>query len=171
MRLTSFSDSAHDHRDKLRAMRRVRFEWEIPTGAIALQRNVERFPFVPNNPALRDERCYEAYNIQVHGLMKRLQSTGIEKIVIGVSGGLDSTHALIVAARTMDRLGLPRENILAFTMPGFATSDVTLKNAHALMKSLGVSAHEIDIKPSCLQMLRDLGHPFIGRRAGLRHHL
>jgi NAD+ synthase (glutamine-hydrolysing) len=160
MRLTSFSDSAHDHRDRLRQMRRVIFEWEIPKGAIELKRNVERFPFVPNDPALRDERCYEAYNIQVHGLMKRLQSTGIEKIVIGVSGGLDSTHALIVAARTMDRLGLPRENILAYTMPGFATSDVTLRNAHALMKSLGVSAHEIDIKPSCLQMLRDLGHPF-----------
>jgi NAD+ synthase (glutamine-hydrolysing) len=162
MRLTSFNDSAHDHRDKLRALRRVHFDWEIPTGAIELQRNVERFPFVPNNPALRDERCYEAYNIQVHGLMKRLQSTMLQKIVIGVSGGLDSTHALIVAARTMDRLNLPRENILAFTMPGFATSDVTLKNAHALMKSLGVTAHEIDIKPSCLQMLRDLGHPFIG---------
>lgn len=161
MRMTSFSDSAHDHREKLQAMRRVSFEWQIPGGAIALQRNVERFPFVPNNPALRDERCYEAYNIQVHGLMKRLNSTGIEKIVIGVSGGLDSTHALIVAARTMDRLGLPRENILGFTMPGFATSDVTLKNAHALMKSLGITAREIDIKPSCLQMLRDLGHPFV----------
>ena len=161
MRMTSFSDSAHDHKERLQAMRRVHFEWEIPGGAIPLQRTVERFPFVPNNPALRDERCYEAYNIQVHGLMKRLASTGIEKIVIGVSGGLDSTHALIVAARTMDRLGLPRENILGFTMPGFATSDVTLKNAHALMKSLGITAREIDIKPSCLQMLRDLGHPFV----------
>jgi NAD+ synthase (glutamine-hydrolysing) len=90
-------------------------------------RDVERFPYVPNDPALRDERCYEAYNIQVHGLMKRLQSTGIEKIVIGVSGGLDSTHALIVAAKTMDRLGWSRENILGYTMPGFATSDITLR--------------------------------------------
>jgi NAD+ synthase (glutamine-hydrolysing) len=109
---------------------------------------------------VRDERCYEAYNIQVHGLMKRLTSTGIERIVIGISGGLDSTHALIVAAQTMDRLGLPRENILGYTMPGFATSDVTLKNAHGLMRALKITGAEIDIKPSCMQMLKDLGHPF-----------
>ncbi len=160
MRLNSFNDSVGEHQEKLRAMRRVHFEWEVPTGAIALHRHVERFPFVPSNPAVRDERCFEAYNIQVHGLMKRLTSTGIKKIVIGVSGGLDSTHALIVAARTMDRLDLPRRNILGYTMPGFATSKHTLQNAHALMQSLGVSAHEVDIRPSCLQMLRDLGHPF-----------
>src|SRR5207253_3113226 len=83
-----------------------------------------------------------------------------DKIVIGVSGGLDSTHALIVAAKTMDRMGLPRENILAYTMPGFATSNATKANAHSLMRALGVAAQEIDIRPSCLQMLRDLGHPF-----------
>lgn len=162
MRLTSFSDSVGDHRERVRAIRRVEFEFEVPTGDISLMRKVERFPYVPNDPTKRDERCYEAYNIQVHGLMKRLISTGIKHIVIGVSGGLDSTHALIVAAKTMDRLGLSRENILAYTMPGFATSDVTLKNAHGLMNALGVSAQEIDIKPSCLQMLRDLGHPFSG---------
>ena len=127
-----------------------------------LLRSVERFPYVPNDRAVRDERCYEAYNIQVHGLMKRLQSARIEKIVIGVSGGLDSTHALIVAARTMDRLGLPRRNILGYTMPGFATSSGTRSNALGLMDALGVTSHEIDIKPSCLQMLRDIGHPFIG---------
>ncbi|MDF2440695.1 MAG: hypothetical protein JWN98_1679 [Abditibacteriota bacterium] len=161
MRSGSFHDAVGDHLEKVRAMRRVPFHFEIPQGEIRLQRDVERFPYVPNNPRERDERCYEAYSIQIHGLMKRLQSSGIDKIVIGVSGGLDSTHALIVAARTMDRLGLPRENILAYTMPGFATSDITLQNAHGLMKALGVSAHEIDIKPSCLQMLRDVGHPFI----------
>jgi NAD+ synthase (glutamine-hydrolysing) len=160
MRLTSFSDAVGDHLEKVRAIRRVPFEWKVPDEKIALGRDVERFPYVPNDPALRDERCFEAYNIQVHGLLKRLQSTGIEKIVIGVSGGLDSTHALIVAAKTMDYLGLPRANILAYTMPGFATSDTTLKNAHALMRALEVSAHEIDIKPSCRQMLEDLGHPF-----------
>jgi NAD+ synthase (glutamine-hydrolysing) len=162
MRMTSFNDAAGDHGDRVRSIRRVAFQFEIPTGEIALDRRVERFPYVPNDPAVRDERCYEAYNIQVHGLMKRLASTGIEKIVIGVSGGLDSTHALIVAAKTMDRLGLPRTNILAYTMPGFATSDTTLRNAHALMAALGVSAHEIDIRPSCMQMLRDIGHPFAG---------
>ncbi|MDQ2798152.1 MAG: NAD(+) synthase, partial [Armatimonadota bacterium] len=127
-----------------------------------LLRPLERFPYVPNDRAVRDERCYEAYNIQVHGLMKRLQSTKIEKIVIGVSGGLDSTHALIVAARTMDRLGLPRQNILGYTMPGFATSSGTRSNALGLMDALGIASHEIDIRPSCLQMLRDIGHPFIG---------
>ena len=165
MRLGSFNDSVGDHLERVRAIRRVPFEWKVPEENVALQRDVERFPYVPNNPALRDERCFEAYNIQVHGLMKRLQSTGIEKIVIGVSGGLDSTHALIVAAKTMDGLGLPRENILAYTMPGFATSDTTLKNAHGLMRSLSTAAHEIDIKPSCRQMLEDLGHPFAEGKA------
>jgi NAD+ synthase (glutamine-hydrolysing) len=160
MRMNTFGDSVGAHRERVQSIRHIPFEFEVPTGEIALQRTVERFPYVPNDPAVRDERCYEAYNIQVHGLMKRLTSTGIQHLVIGVSGGLDSTHALIVAARTMDRLGLPRTNILAYTMPGFATSTTTLANAHALMRSLGVSAHEIDIRPSCLQMLRDIGHPF-----------
>lgn len=160
MRLTSFNDSVGEQRERLRTIRRVTFTFALPQDAVPLQRTVERFPYVPNDPALRDERCYEAYNIQVHGLVKRLASTKIDKIVIGVSGGLDSTHALIVAAKTVDRLGLPRTNILAFTMPGFATSDTTLRNAHGLMAALGVSAREIDIRPSCMQMLADLDHPF-----------
>ena len=160
MRFTSFNDSVGEHRERLRAIRRVEFEWQVPEGEIALMRQVARFPYVPNDPAARDARCYEAYNIQVHGLMKRLQSTGIKHVVIGVSGGLDSTQALIVAAKTMDRLGLPRENILAYTMPGFATSNVTRENAHSLMRALRVTGAEIDIRPSCLQMLRDIGHPF-----------
>ncbi len=160
MRMTSFQDSVADHRDRLRTLRRIPFHFQVPTGPVPLQRTIYRFPYVPSDPTSLDERCYEVYNIQVHGLMKRLQATGIQKVVIGVSGGLDSTQALIVAARTMDRLGLPRENILAYTMPGFATSHTTRNNAHALMKALGVSAHEIDIRPSALQMLRDIGHPF-----------
>ncbi len=162
MRLTSFQDTIGDHRERVRAMRRVPFEFHIPPGKLPLLRRVERFPYVPDDPAQRDARCFEAYNIQVHGLMKRLTSTKIEKVVIGVSGGLDSTHALIVAAQTMDRLGLPRQNILAYTMPGFATSTTTKSNAWGLMDALGVSASEIDIKPSCLQMLHDIGHPFVG---------
>ncbi|MBI3880381.1 MAG: NAD(+) synthase [Verrucomicrobia bacterium] len=162
MRTTSFADTAADHRDRLKAMREVRFDFTPPTGRVPLQRNVPRFPYVPGDARLRDQRCYEAYNIQVHGLLKRLASTGLKKIVIGVSGGLDSTHALIVAAKTMDRLKLPRKNILAYTMPGFATSDHTLANAHALMRALGVSGEEIDIKPACLQMFRDIKHPFSG---------
>jgi NAD+ synthase (glutamine-hydrolysing) len=115
---------------------------------------------VPSNPALRDERCTEVYNIQVQALEQRLRSAGLKKVVIGVSGGLDSTHALLVCARVMDRLQLPRTNILAYTMPGFATSARTLEQARRLMQVVGCSAHEIDIRPSCLQMLADLGHPF-----------
>jgi NAD+ synthase (glutamine-hydrolysing) len=160
MRLTSFSDATGEYRERLRAQRRVEFDFEVPQGEIALRREVARFPYVPASVTERDERCYEAYNIQVQGLEKRLTSTGIERVVIGVSGGLDSTQALIVAAKTMDRLGLPGTNVLAYTMPGFATSASTLRSAHALMKTLGVTGAEIDIRPSCLQMLRDLGHPF-----------
>ena len=160
MRQGSFTDAATDHRAALRLLRRVPFSFTPPAGELPLIRAVERFPYVPNDPATRDARCYEAYNIQVQGLMKRLSATGIRKLVIGVSGGLDSTQALIVAARTMDRLGLPRANILAYTMPGFATSERTKTNAHALMEALGVSAAEIDIRPSATQMLADIGHPY-----------
>lgn len=160
VRMTSFHDCAQAHREEIARLRRIPFDFAVPAGELPLQRQVERFPFVPAEVADRDRRCYEAYHIQVHGLMQRLRSTGIRKLVIGVSGGLDSTHALIVAARTMDRMGLPRENILAYTMPGFATSERTLRNAHALMRALGTTGREIDIRPSCLQMLRDLDHPF-----------
>lgn len=159
MRMTSFGDSIDEHRERVQQMRRIGFEFEVPDGEIPLQREVQRFPFVPADPAVRDARCYETYNIQVHGLMKRLESSGIEKIVIGVSGGLDSTQALIVAVRTMDRLNLPRTNVLAYTMPGFATSDTTLRNARGLMAALGVQANEIDIRPAATQMLHTIGHP------------
>ena len=160
MRMTSFHDCSADHSEQVRRLRQIPFAFEIPTERLILKRTIERFPYVPDDPGKRDERCFEAYNIQVHGLLKRLQSARIERIVIGVSGGLDSTHALIVAAKTMDKLGLPRSNILAYTMPGFATSDVTLRNAHNLMQALEVTAEELDIRPSCLQMFKDIGHPF-----------
>ena len=160
MRTTSFNDTIGAHREQLARIRRIPFDFEVPGGDIPLIRRVERFPFVPSAAEKRDERCFEAYNIQVHGLMKRLGASGIERLVIGVSGGLDSTQALIVAARTMDRLGLPRKNILAYTMPGFATSRTTHENALRLMAALKVSAEEIDIRPSAMQMMRDIGHPF-----------
>jgi NAD+ synthase (glutamine-hydrolysing) len=162
MRMTSFSDSVGDCRERLQAMRRVPFEFRVPAGKVALQREVARFPYVPSDPRVRDQRCFEAYNIQVHSLLKRLASTGTKRVVIGISGGLDSTHALIVAAKTMD---LMRKNILAYTMPGYATSKLTLTNAHKLMKALGVTASEIDIRPACKQMFRDIGHPFAGGKA------
>jgi NAD+ synthase (glutamine-hydrolysing) len=160
MRMTSFNDCAGEHRAAVRTLRHVAMELEIPQEAVPLSRKMERFPYVPSDPAARDERCFEAYNIQVQGLATRLHATGIAKVVIGVSGGLDSTHALIVAAKTMERLGLPRTNVLAYTMPGFATSEATRTNALALMQALGVTSGEIDIRPSCLQMLKDIGHPF-----------
>jgi NAD+ synthase (glutamine-hydrolysing) len=161
MRQNSFGQSMQRHREELRQFRRIDFNIDFPgTGRLLCKRVVERFPYVPSDPALRDRRCYEAYNIQVQGLVKRLQSSRISKIVIGVSGGLDSTHALIVAARATDLLGLPRSNILGYTMPGFATSQRTLANAKALMDAVGCAAHEVDIRPSCEQMLRDIGHPY-----------
>jgi NAD+ synthase (glutamine-hydrolysing) len=160
MRLTSFGDSVALHRERLASFSRIRFELGVPTGPVSLRRHVGRFPYVPGNPIEYDERCFEVYHIQVAGLEQRLRATGIHKIVIGVSGGLDSTQALIVACRTMDRLNLPRQNVLAFTMPGFATSEKTKSNAWRLMRALGVSAEEIDIRPACLQMLKDIHHPF-----------
>jgi NAD+ synthase (glutamine-hydrolysing) len=159
MTTSSYGDSVHDLRDRLRTIRRVEFDLGAAREPLPLRRRIERFPYVPADPVSRNERCQEVYNIQVRGLQTRLEATGIEKVVIGVSGGLDSTHALIVAVRAMDRLGLPRSNVLGYTLPGFATSARTLRNAHALMKALGVSASELDIRPSATQMLRDLGHP------------
>ena len=160
MRMTTFNESVGDWRERLRMLRSVDFRFRVPEGEVPLIRTVDRFPYVPSEPSVRDERCYEVYNIQVHGLMKRLETTGIERVVIGVSGGLDSTQALIVCAKTMERLGLPRKKILGFTMPGFATSRTTNRNAHRLMSTLGITAQELDIRPSCMQMLRDIGHPY-----------
>jgi NAD+ synthase (glutamine-hydrolysing) len=161
MRQNSFGQCVQRYHEELRQFRAIGFDMRLPqTGPLLCQRNFERFPYVPSDPVVRDRRCYEAYNIQVQGLVKRLQSSRISKIVIGVSGGLDSTHALLIAARALDLLGLPRSNLLAYTMPGFATSQRTLANAKALMEAVGCSAHEIDIRSSCEQMLRDIGHPY-----------
>ncbi|HUV49706.1 MAG TPA: NAD(+) synthase [Anaerolineae bacterium] len=159
MRLTSFGKSTRIHRDRLDRFRKVSFPIKIPDDRILLTRKYPRFPYIPADPAQCDLHCYEAYNIQAHGLVKRLKSSGIENVVIGISGGLDSTHALIVAARAIDLLNLPRSNIKAYTMPGFATTNKTYTSAVRLMRSLGVEANEIDIKASCMQMFRDIGHP------------
>ncbi|MGO1591086.1 NAD(+) synthase [Ancrocorticia sp.] len=140
--------------------RTVMYTLDPPSGDIGLRREVARFPFVPANEALLNQDCYEAYNIQVYGITQRLRAIGNPKLVIGVSGGLDSTHALIVAARAMDMLGRPRTDILAYTLPGFATSDHTKNNAYRLAESLGVTFEEIDIRPAASQMLADMGHPF-----------
>ena len=159
MRTNSFSDCAtYTGANGQSAWRRIDFDFAPPEVEIALQRKIERFPYVPADPAMLADNCYEAYNIQVQGLATRLAATGLKKLVIGVSGGLDSTQALIVSARAMDRLGLSRSNILAYTLPGFATSDSTKANAWRLMKALGVTGSEIDIRPAARQMLGDIGH-------------
>jgi NAD+ synthase (glutamine-hydrolysing) len=142
------------------AWRTVKFALDAPEGEIALRRPLERFPFVPSNPERLREDCQEAWDIQVQGLAERLRRTGLDKLVIGVSGGLDSTEALVVCVKAMARLGLPCTNVLAYTLPGFATSDATKANAWALMKGLGVTAAEIDITKAARQMLADMDHPF-----------
>ena len=147
--------------------RAIGFLLRPPTGDLGLRRSVDRFPFVPDDVGRLSLDCYEAYNIQVSGLEQRLRAIGDPKLVIGVSGGLDSTQALIVAAKAMDRLGRPRSDILGFTLPGFATSETTKVNAIHLMESLGVTWQEVDIRPAATQLLKDLDHPFGARRGGL----
>jgi NAD+ synthase (glutamine-hydrolysing) len=158
VRQTSFGQSAARHGDRLSRFRRLPFTLGL-SAKVVLQRSVERYPYVPSNRAQRDERCHEVYHIQVQGLTQRLQASGIKKLVIGVSGGLDSTHALLVCARAMDALSLPRSDILGVTMPGFATGTRTLDQALRLMDAVGCESRQIDIRPSCEQMLKDLGHP------------
>ena len=160
MRTPTFNDAAAAAGHPERTFRRIRFAYQPTFEDIGLIRPLDRFPFVPDDPARLDKDCYEAFNIQVQGLTKRIQATKSKHLVIGVSGGLDSTHALIVAAKAFDAVGLPRENILAFTLPGFATSDGTKANAWALMRGIGVTAEEIDIRPTARLMLEEIGHPF-----------
>ncbi|MBM3576433.1 MAG: NAD(+) synthase [Alphaproteobacteria bacterium] len=140
--------------------RRVAFELAATCDRdLGFLREVARFPFVPADETRLAELCFEAFNIQSHGLEQRLRATQIKKAVIGVSGGLDSTQALLVAVTAMDALGLPRENVLGFTLPAFATSEHTKANAWRLMRALGVTAQEIDVTAACKQMLVDIDHP------------
>lgn len=161
-RQNSFTDNAHYLGDHSPACEfaRVRTRLNPVRTDLGLERPVDRFPFVPDDPARLAQDCYEAYSIQVSGLVQRLRAIGKPKIVIGVSGGLDSTHALIVAARAMDLLSRPRTDILAYTLPGFATSEGTKSNALALCESLGIPCETIDITPAARQLLTDMGHPY-----------
>ena len=160
MRQNTFGAAALRHRRDVERFRSIEFSLPLPTGKLALARRVEKRPYVPSDAGHRSVRCEEVYRIQVNGLTTRMRATGTKRLIIGVSGGLDSTQALIVCARAMDELKLPRRNILAYTMPGFATSTRTRNQAWQLMRAVGATAEEIDIKPSCLQMLKDIGHPF-----------
>ncbi len=140
----------------------VEYEFTLapPASATGLRRPLDRFPFVPDDPARLDLDCYEAFNIQVSGVEQRMRAIGGPKPVIGVSGGLDSTHALLVIARAMDRMGRPRSDILAYTMPGFATSDHTKSNAIALAEAIGATIETIDIRPAATELLEGIRHPF-----------
>ncbi len=166
MRQTSFGQAAEMERGAVEGFRTVDLSLPMTAaGRLLLSRSYERFPYVPSGAARREERCREVYQIQVQGLAKRLEAAKLERVVIGISGGLDSTNALLVCAQCMDLLGYPRTNILAYTMPGFATSRRTLEQARRLMAAIGCAAHEIDIRPSCLELLREIGHPYAdGRR-------
>jgi NAD+ synthase (glutamine-hydrolysing) len=160
MRQNTFGENAMRHREAVSRFRTIDFSLPPSSGKLALQRRVDPLPYVPSDPKTRDARCEEVFRIQVNGLATRMRATGGKRLVIGVSGGLDSTHALLVCARVMDQLKLPRKNILAYTMPGFATSTRTKNQAWQLMRAVGCTAEEIDIKPSCMQMLKDIGHPY-----------
>jgi NAD+ synthase (glutamine-hydrolysing) len=161
MRQNTFAQAALRHCDDVDRFRTIEFSLQRPPEqAVPLERIYDRFPYVPSDPATRDVRCAEIYEIQVQGLVKRMQAMQARKLVIGVSGGLDSTHALLVCARAMDVLDLPRADVMAYTMPGFATGKRTLGQAHRVMTAVGATAREIDIRPSCLQMLKDIDHPY-----------
>jgi NAD+ synthase (glutamine-hydrolysing) len=160
IRTGTFDGAAALHAGQGPQFRRIRFAYACPAGDIGLKRCLDRFPFVPDDTHRLDEDCFEAFNIQVSGLARRLEATGIKRVCIGISGGLDSTHALIVAARAFDLLGRDRSDILGFTMPGFATGERTKSNALALMRELKVTGEEIDIRPLASEMLRSLDHPY-----------
>lgn len=127
---------------------------------VALCPSPARFPFLPADQEGIDLACQQAFEIQVYGLKKRLQAVGNPKMVLGVSGGLDSTQALLVCSEVVVRLGLEKSQILAYTLPGFATSEGTKSHAYRLCESLGIKCEEIDIRPAARQMLADMGHPF-----------
>ncbi|KQH79345.1 NAD synthetase [Mycobacterium gordonae] len=160
LRMGTFDDNRRHHRAVTDTFRRIEFRVDPPDGDIGLLRDIERFPFVPSNRERLEQDCYEAYNIQVAGLEQRLRALDYPKVVIGVSGGLDSTHALIVAAKAMDREGRPRSDILGFTLPGFATGDHTKSNAVKLGEALGITFEEIDITETAKRMFEEIGHPF-----------
>ncbi|GLU31123.1 NAD(+) synthase [Trinickia caryophylli] len=161
MRQTTFGDTAFQHAEACARYRTIDVPATVPCDiALPLERSYERFPYVPADPKRRGERCREIYDIQVQGLVTRMRSARANRLVIGVSGGLDSTLALLVCVRAVDMLKLPRDAVVACIMPGFGTGERTLDQARRLVSSLGCRTHEIDIRPSCMQMMRDIGHPF-----------
>lgn len=154
---TFFDCASREHRNDMRVIKLTGKVNSADRDA-ELLRTIVAMPFVPANDSHLDERCTEIINIQMLGLAKRLEVTGCKNLVIGVSGGLDSTLALLVAARTFDRMKLPRTGIVAVTMPGFGTTRRTHSNASDLMEQLGVTVREISIVPAVKQHFADIGH-------------
>lgn len=152
---TTFAGSMRNYKD----LPVHRIATELVTGRdLTLTRPVEAHPFVPSGGKVLDERCEEIFSIQVAGLAKRLVHTGCKTVVLGISGGLDSTLALLVCVKTFDKLGLPRKGIVGITMPGFGTTDRTYNNALSLMGSLQVTTETISIKDACIQHFQDIDH-------------
>ncbi|MFT9316492.1 MAG: NAD(+) synthase [Acetobacter orientalis] len=161
LRMGSFTANAQANlAQTANTWRRIRFTLNAPLTELGLRRPLQRFPFVPTEANRLEQDCYEAFTIQVSALKQRLRTCGAKTMVIGVSGGLDSTHALLVAARTADELGWPRTAIRGYTMPGFGTTDKTLASARALMAALGTGNEVLDIRPTANLMLTEMGHPF-----------
>ncbi len=159
-RLTTFGAAKRDLRDG-QVFREVIVPLARASQPLPLARLVDPHPFVPRGEGQLRERCEEIFEIQVAGLAKRLEQVGKPAVAIGISGGLDSTLALLVACKTFDRIGESRKKIQCLTMPGFGTSSRTLHNARALMQQLGVGVREIDIRPLCFEEMRSLGYkPF-----------
>jgi NAD+ synthase (glutamine-hydrolysing) len=156
----SFSDCAAMAGPAQVLWRSIGFTLAPPVSDLGLLRPLSRFPFVPADPARLEQDCFEAFTIQVSALKQRLKSCRAAGMVIGVSGGLDSTHALLVAVRTADELGWPRTAIRGYTMPGFGTTEQTLASAHALMEHLGITQATLDIRPAATLMLQTMDHPF-----------
>ena len=130
----------------------------IAENNMTLTRPIAPHPFIPEGDSDRDARCQEIFDIQCKGLAKRIRHTNCETAVIGISGGLDSTLALLVCTRTFDMLGKSRRGVIGITMPGFGTTDRTYTNAIRLMQQLGITIREISIKDACLQHFKDIGH-------------
>jgi len=151
---TTFSANSGDYKDA----EAIHVTTELTNSRpLSLSRKIDALPFVPTGKTL-NERCEEIFEIQVSGLAKRIVHTHSKTAVLGISGGLDSTLALLVCVKTFDKLGLSRKGILGITMPGFGTTDRTYNNAINLMKELGVSIREIDIKAACIQHFKDIDH-------------
>ena len=150
----SFRDAANTVPWKVR---NIKFEFE-DTSYGKCDKIISRYPFVPSDRMQMEDRCREIFNIQISGLGKRVEHTGLEKAVIGISGGLDSTLALLVVVKTFDMLHISRKNIITVTLPGFGTTDRTYNNAVELCRNLHTDLREINIVDACLQHFKDIGH-------------